>query len=269
MTRTPAAEVDADRGRSVRDGLPMTADDVLTRAAPPPDLVVSYGPGDDQVADVRLPPSAGPAGPSGGPARRWCCSCTAGSGGRPTTGRTPARWLPRSPPLVLPCARQSSGAPASLVAAGRGPSTTSPPPWTRCPALVRERRWRGRDQRWACDPRRALGRRSPRPVGSGPAQASAGCTRGTLPESRVRGRGGAGRRQRPGCLLTPCGSATVRCVALLGGGPTSIPERYRMADPMRLLPLGCPVRLVHGSADDVVPCALSRGFLAPGPRRRR
>src|SRR5690242_9533275 len=33
----------------------MTADDVLTRAAPPPDFVVSYGPGDDQVADVRLP----------------------------------------------------------------------------------------------------------------------------------------------------------------------------------------------------------------------
>src|SRR5690349_10388927 len=36
----------------------MTADDVLTRAAPPPDFMVSYGPGDDQVADVRLPASA-------------------------------------------------------------------------------------------------------------------------------------------------------------------------------------------------------------------
>ena len=39
----------------------MTADDVLTRPAPPPDFVVSYGPGDHQVADVRLPSGPGPA----------------------------------------------------------------------------------------------------------------------------------------------------------------------------------------------------------------
>src|SRR3974390_1022194 len=39
----------------------MPADDVLTRSAPPPDFTVSYGPGDDHVADVRLPaPSARP-----------------------------------------------------------------------------------------------------------------------------------------------------------------------------------------------------------------
>src|SRR5215467_16179981 len=35
--------------------VPMADDDVLTRAAPPPDFVVSYGPGRDHVADVRLP----------------------------------------------------------------------------------------------------------------------------------------------------------------------------------------------------------------------
>jgi acetyl esterase/lipase len=50
--------------------------------------------------------------------------------------------------------------------------------------------------------------------------------------------------------------------ALLGGGPDRHPERYRAADPMGLLPLGCPARLVHGSADDQVPCAMSRGYLA-------
>src|SRR5262249_41897952 len=38
--------------------------------------------------------------------------------------------------------------------------------------------------------------------------------------------------------------------ALLGGGPHEHPERYRVTDPMLLLPLDCPVRLVHGSADD-------------------
>ena len=53
-------------------------------------------------------------------------------------------------------------------------------------------------------------------------------------------------------------------VALLGGGPDDFPDRYRITDPMRLLPLGCPVRLVHGSADSVVPCSLSTGFLSRG-----
>jgi pimeloyl-ACP methyl ester carboxylesterase len=53
-------------------------------------------------------------------------------------------------------------------------------------------------------------------------------------------------------------------VPLLGGGPSEFPERYRMADPVGLLPLGCPVRLVHGTADDVVPCVLSTGFAARG-----
>jgi pimeloyl-ACP methyl ester carboxylesterase len=50
--------------------------------------------------------------------------------------------------------------------------------------------------------------------------------------------------------------------ALLGGGPGQHPDRYRLADPMQLLPVGCPVRLVHGSADDRVPCGMSRDYLA-------
>jgi acetyl esterase/lipase len=51
-------------------------------------------------------------------------------------------------------------------------------------------------------------------------------------------------------------------VPLLGGGPDEYPDRYRVADPARLLPLGSPIRMVHGSADDVVPCSMSAGFLA-------
>jgi len=47
---------------------------------------------------------------------------------------------------------------------------------------------------------------------------------------------------------------------LLGGGPGRYPDRYLQADPMRLVPVGCPVRLVHGSADDRVPCGMSRDY---------
>src|SRR5262249_58901250 len=37
---------------------PPLASAVLSRPAPPPDLVLSYGPGPEHVADVRLPPVA-------------------------------------------------------------------------------------------------------------------------------------------------------------------------------------------------------------------
>jgi acetyl esterase/lipase len=64
------------------------------------------------------------------------------------------------------------------------------------------------------------------------------------------------------CYAMQLGRGAV--VPLLGGGPSQYQERYRMADPMRLLPLGCPVRLVHGTADGVVPCSLSTSFAAQG-----
>ena len=35
-----------------------------------------------------------------------------------------------------------------------------------------------------------------------------------------------------------------------------------MADPARLIPLGVPVRIVHGTADDRVPFAMSQSFAA-------
>jgi acetyl esterase/lipase len=42
-------------------------------------------------------------------------------------------------------------------------------------------------------------------------------------------------------------------VDLLGGGPADVPERYAVASPAALLPLGVPVVLVQGADDDVVP----------------
>jgi acetyl esterase/lipase len=49
---------------------------------------------------------------------------------------------------------------------------------------------------------------------------------------------------------------------LLGGGPAQQPARYAAADPARLIPLGVPVRIVHGTADDRVPFAMSQSFAA-------
>jgi pimeloyl-ACP methyl ester carboxylesterase len=49
---------------------------------------------------------------------------------------------------------------------------------------------------------------------------------------------------------------------LLEGSPRRHPERYRVTDPMLLLPVDRPVRLVHGSADDRVPAGMSRDYVS-------
>jgi len=53
----------------------------------------------------------------------------------------------------------------------------------------------------------------------------------------------------------------------LGGTPQRAPERYRLADPMELLPLGLPQRLLHGTNDDVVPIEISRRYQAAAAAR--
>lgn len=47
---------------------------------------------------------------------------------------------------------------------------------------------------------------------------------------------------------------------LLGGSPDQVPERYALADPMQLLPLGVPTLLVHGGSDETVPVVRSRDY---------
>ena len=48
--------------------------------------------------------------------------------------------------------------------------------------------------------------------------------------------------------------------SLMGGGPEEFPERYAIADPMAHVPLGIPVLLVHGTADETVSVELSRKY---------
>jgi acetyl esterase/lipase len=46
--------------------MPWTPAEILTTPAPPPDATIRYGPGPDNIADVRLPSGGGPRGASAG-----------------------------------------------------------------------------------------------------------------------------------------------------------------------------------------------------------
>ncbi len=46
----------------------------------------------------------------------------------------------------------------------------------------------------------------------------------------------------------------------LGGTPEQVPARYASSSPIELLPIRVPQRLVHGTADDVVPFEMSESF---------
>ena len=48
--------------------------------------------------------------------------------------------------------------------------------------------------------------------------------------------------------------------ALLGGSPEEVPERYEVADPLRLPALEIPVLLVHGTADRTVSVKPARRY---------
>ena len=49
---------------------------------------------------------------------------------------------------------------------------------------------------------------------------------------------------------------------LMGGGPELYPDRYASADPMRRVPVGARISLLHGTSDQRVPWQYSRDFAA-------
>ncbi|MDP9092380.1 MAG: alpha/beta hydrolase [Actinomycetota bacterium] len=49
---------------------------------------------------------------------------------------------------------------------------------------------------------------------------------------------------------------------LLGATPAEDPERYRLADPIRQLPIAAPVLCLHSRRDDTVPMAQSTAYVA-------
>jgi pimeloyl-ACP methyl ester carboxylesterase len=54
--------------------------------------------------------------------------------------------------------------------------------------------------------------------------------------------------------------------SFLGGSPEQVPERYRLASPAALLPLGVKQVLVHGAEDTIVPLTLSTEYHAHATR---
>ncbi len=49
---------------------------------------------------------------------------------------------------------------------------------------------------------------------------------------------------------------------LMGGSPEEMPERYSLASPRELLPLGVPQSLIHGTRDENVPYEISKKYHA-------
>ena len=233
-------------------------DDVLTRPAPAPDLVIRYGTGPEHVADVRLPKNRTAAAARPAPlviflhggfwrvaydrshtAPMATALAAAGyavcvpefrrtgqpGGGWPGTFDDVAAAVDRSPALVRD-------------AAGPGVIADGPP-------LLAGHSAGGHLALWAAGRHRQ---------GPDSAWRSAPEARGVVVLAGVSG-------------LADCseqGLGDGAAAALMGGGPADFPRRYRDADPAALLPLGRPVRLVHGSLDDVVPASMSSHYAAIG-----
>ena len=87
--------------------------------------------------------------------------------------------------------------------------------------------------------------------------------RAGLPAGAV-GAGPVVRAQRVLAMAAVCDLARAGRAAreLLGGAPEQVPERWAQADPMRRIPLGVPVGLVHAVDDATVSVQRSRDYLA-------
>jgi acetyl esterase/lipase len=229
--------------------------DVLSRPAPPPDLVLTYGPGPEHVADVRLPPRAVGLPPAqlviflhGG---FWRAAYDRTHTG-PLATALAAEGFAVCVPEFRRTGQRGGGWPGTFDDVATAVDVL--------PALVREAA--GRDM--ISDRPALLGGHS-----AGGHLALWAASRHRLPpEASWRTPPGQARgvvalaavSDLAACHALGLGQGAAR--ALLGGGPGRHPGRYRLADPMQLLPVGCRVRLVHGSADDRVPCGMSRDYLA-------
>jgi acetyl esterase/lipase len=226
----------------------MNPREILTRPAPPPDHVISYGTGAEQAADLWLPAQSGT--PASGAAlivllhggfwraafdrmhARPLASALAAAGyavcvpeyrrtgqeggGWPGTFDDVAAAVDALPGLVAAAGRVRTGAP---VLAGHSAG--------------------GHLALWAA----ARGRLHP-----GSRWHSAAALAGGVV-------GLAAVSDLAGCAEQDLGGGAA--ALLMGGGPGEWPDRYALADPAGMVPGPEVVRLVHGEIDDIVPCEMS------------
>ncbi|MGY2084048.1 alpha/beta hydrolase [Blastococcus sp. SYSU DS0539] len=202
---------------------------VLTRPAAPPDAVLRYGPGAEQVADVRHAREEGPGRP--------VVVVVHGGFWRPEYDRAHVRPMTEALaaagwPTVAPEYRRVPGRPDLAVADVH--------------AAVRATAGRGRPVLLAghsAGGHLALQAAAAMAGSHGPAGVLA-----LAPVADLR------RAQALGL-----GSGAVR--AFLGEDATARPD----LDPVRLPPPAVPVRIVHGTGDEIVPLELSDSYVAAHP----
>jgi acetyl esterase/lipase len=207
--------------------------DILTRPAPPPDVVLRYGDHPEHVIDLRLP--ATPAGPlvvflHGG---FWRAAYD-----RTHTGPLAADLAARGFPVACPEYRRV-GQPG-----GGWPGTLD-------------------DVEAALAALPGLVRPYADPAGAVLAGHSAGGHLALL-NAHTPGLAGVVALAPVADLAevyrTGIGSGAV--AALLGGGPHEVPDRFDRADPARRGPVPVPTVIIHGDADVDVPLANSAGYAA-------
>jgi acetyl esterase/lipase len=206
--------------------------EVLTRAAPPPDRTLPYGPLPEHVVDVRLPtrlPAPIVVVLHGG---FWRAAYD-----RTHTGPMAAALAAAGHVVAIPeyrrTGQEGGGWPGTFddVAAALdaipgllAPYGSGPPVWLGHSAG-------GHLALWAAS-------RAGAPTGG--VVSLAGCADLGM------------------CAALGLGEGAT--VALLGGTPAEVPDRYSFADPVRLPPPAAPVTLLHGTADDRVPIEVSRSY---------
>lgn len=228
--------------------------EVLTRPAPPPDLVVRYGDLAEHVADVRLP-GRGRGSPAPAPlvlvvhGGFWraeydrkhtgpLCTGLADAGyataavefrrtGQPTGG-----W----PGTFDDIARAVDTVPALVAEAARGAVDAARP-------VLLGHSAGGHLVLWSAGRHRL-------PTSSRWHRRDRLAVRGVVALAPVADLATASRLR--------LGDGAVD--ALLGGSPDEVPERYAAADPMRLLPIDVPAVVVHGKLDQRVPLEQSIAF---------
>jgi acetyl esterase/lipase len=206
--------------------------EILSRPAPSPDLTIRYGSHPEQVIDIRLPPAGSAAAAAvifvhGGSWRAAYDRAHAG----PLSADLAARGYPVATIEYRRVGHEGGGWPGTaddVVAAISAAHAALPPSG---PPVVAGHSAGGQLALW-------YAARAP--------------VRGVLALAPLADL----------VLSYRMGLVGGAVVDLLGGRPDEVPARYVAADPMRHLPLGVPVVIVHGDADDVVPVEVARSYLA-------